>query len=263
MTAAATSRSSPSSPSASRRASRKRIVMRFLRSPVEIHGDGRSRRSSSGATSSCARRRRACAPSDTGETERSREPGAALDRLPGRAHRGVPFDERRGLIPNEAGRVSTPTGPVPGQYVVGWIKRGPSGVIGTNKKDAQETVEALLEDVAEGRVPEAEATDDEASSAARRARCDHVEFAGWQAIDPPSGRGEPHGRPAGQDCGSRRCSRRRGQRDALLMAPHGRRPRRRLPDDRGRPAAPGRGRRREGRGRSPARGRRGTRSSRA
>jgi ferredoxin--NADP+ reductase len=50
---------------------------------------------------------------------------------------GVPFDEATGTIPNERGRVS------PGVYVAGWIKRGPSGVIGTNKKDATETVDLL------------------------------------------------------------------------------------------------------------------------
>ena len=62
---------------------------------------------------------------------------------------GVPFDERSAVIPNEAGRVLDPhTGvALPGEYVVGWIKRGPSGVIGTNKRDAQETVDAILADL--------------------------------------------------------------------------------------------------------------------
>jgi ferredoxin--NADP+ reductase len=61
---------------------------------------------------------------------------------------GVPFDERSGTIPNDGGRILDPaTGaPLRGEYVVGWIKRGPSGVIGTNKKDAQETVDAILAD---------------------------------------------------------------------------------------------------------------------
>ena len=58
---------------------------------------------------------------------------------------GVPFDEKTGTIPNEGGRVE------PGLYAAGWIKRGPTGVIGTNKKDATETVELLLEDAAAGR----------------------------------------------------------------------------------------------------------------
>ncbi len=63
---------------------------------------------------------------------------------------GVPFDERSATIPNRAGRVLDPASgaPLPGEYVVGWIKRGPSGVIGTNKKDAQETVDAMLADLA-------------------------------------------------------------------------------------------------------------------
>ena len=59
----------------------------------------------------------------------------------------MPFDEGRGTIPNEGGRVE------PGLYCAGWIKRGPSGVIGTNKKDATETVELLFEDLAAGRLP--------------------------------------------------------------------------------------------------------------
>ena len=55
---------------------------------------------------------------------------------------GIPFDAMRGVIPNEAGRIIDPhTGePVQGEYVVGWIKRGPQGIIGTNKPDSQETV---------------------------------------------------------------------------------------------------------------------------
>ena len=65
---------------------------------------------------------------------------------------GVPFDEKRGTILNEHGRVLEEHGGShrTGHYTAGWIKRGPSGVIGTNKKDAQETVDHLLEDVAAG-----------------------------------------------------------------------------------------------------------------
>jgi ferredoxin--NADP+ reductase len=60
---------------------------------------------------------------------------------------GIPFDSKRGVIPNTLGRVEDAPGRVSrGEYVAGWIKRGPSGVIGTNKPDAVETVEALLED---------------------------------------------------------------------------------------------------------------------
>jgi ferredoxin/flavodoxin---NADP+ reductase len=61
---------------------------------------------------------------------------------------GVPFDERAYVVPNDEGRVLGPDGrPLPGEYVAGWIKRGPTGVIGTNKADAAQTVRSLLEDL--------------------------------------------------------------------------------------------------------------------
>ena len=67
---------------------------------------------------------------------------------------GLPFDESTGTVPNAGGRVLDASGvPIPGLYAAGWIKRGPTGVIGTNKKDATETVELLLEDAREGRLP--------------------------------------------------------------------------------------------------------------
>lgn len=69
----------------------------------------------------------------------------------GVALHGLPFDERRGVVPNERGRVLEGGAPRPGLYVAGWIKRGASGVIGTNKADAMETVAALIEDLSEGR----------------------------------------------------------------------------------------------------------------
>ena len=61
---------------------------------------------------------------------------------------GVPFDERNAVVPNDQGRVLGPDGaPLPGEYVSGWLKRGPTGVIGTNKSDAAETVRSLLADL--------------------------------------------------------------------------------------------------------------------
>jgi ferredoxin--NADP+ reductase len=67
---------------------------------------------------------------------------------------GVPFDERAAIVPNVGGRVLGPDGaPLPGEYVAGWLKRGPTGVIGTNKSDAAETVRCLLEDLAGGPGP--------------------------------------------------------------------------------------------------------------
>ena len=68
---------------------------------------------------------------------------------------GVPFDERNYVVPNAAGRVLGPDGaPLPGEYVAGWLKRGPTGVIGTNKSDAAETVRSLLADLAGGPGPD-------------------------------------------------------------------------------------------------------------
>jgi ferredoxin--NADP+ reductase len=63
----------------------------------------------------------------------------------------VPFDSRASVVPNALGRVLGEDGsPLPGEYVAGWLKRGPTGVIGTNKSDAAETVRCLLEDLAGG-----------------------------------------------------------------------------------------------------------------
>ena len=72
----------------------------------------------------------------------------------------MPFDDRRQTVLNQGGRVLDPDShePIPGLYAAGWIKRGPSGVIGTNKKCAQETTALLLEDFAAGLLPEPSAS---------------------------------------------------------------------------------------------------------
>ena len=113
---------------------------------------------------------------------------------------GVPFDERSGTIPNADGRVLDEGGaPIPGLYCAGWIKRGPTGVIGTNKKDATETVERLLEDARESRLPAREAGTIDEVLADRDAEV--VMYAGWEAIDAlERSRGEPHGRPRVKLC---------------------------------------------------------------
>jgi ferredoxin--NADP+ reductase len=99
---------------------------------------------------------------------------------------GIPFDARAGVIPNEAGRIIDPrTGePLVGEYVVGWIKRGPRGIIGTNKPDSQETVRMLLDDLAQGRLHKAEVPSRgvlERLLAERRH--DFVSYDDWQLID--------------------------------------------------------------------------------
>jgi ferredoxin--NADP+ reductase len=108
----------------------------------------------------------------------------------------VAFDAVSGTIPNEGGRVE------PGVYVAGWIKRGPTGVIGTNKKDATETVDLLLEDAAAGRLranPEATAAAVDELLAERGIPV--VEYAGWTSIDEVErGAGEKSGRPRVKLC---------------------------------------------------------------
>jgi ferredoxin--NADP+ reductase len=104
---------------------------------------------------------------------------------------GVPFDERRAVIPNTGGRVDG----AERTYVAGWIKRGPSGVIGTNKKDATETVELLLADARDGKLARVDSTEGlDALLDAKGAA--YVEYAGWQAIDAAERTaGELRGRP--------------------------------------------------------------------
>jgi ferredoxin/flavodoxin---NADP+ reductase len=106
---------------------------------------------------------------------------------------GVPFDERTGTVPNDRGRV------LPGVYVAGWIKRGPSGVIGTNKKDATETVEALLEDLRDA--PRKERPSDEIERLLLDRGVHLVLYPGWAAIDERErAAGEPLGRPRVKLC---------------------------------------------------------------
>jgi ferredoxin/flavodoxin---NADP+ reductase len=106
---------------------------------------------------------------------------------------GVAFDERTGTIPNERGRVGT------GVYVAGWIKRGPSGVIGTNKKDATETVELLLEDLRDAPRKGRSAEEIDAFLLDRGVRL--VLYPGWTTIDElERAAGEKLGRPRVKLC---------------------------------------------------------------
>ncbi len=104
----------------------------------------------------------------------------------GTALPGVPFDARRGVIPNDGGRVLTAPGGevVPGEYVAGWAKRGASGVIGTNKADAVETVARLLTDAPALPRASAEAAHPLAVNALLRAQgVTYVTFEDWLALD--------------------------------------------------------------------------------
>ena len=113
---------------------------------------------------------------------------------------GTPFDEATGTIPNAGGRVLDDSGtPIPGMYAAGWIKRGPTGVIGTNKKDATETVDHLLEDARAGLLPHSEHGSIEDLLVERGVEI--VMYPGWVAIDAHErARGKEHGRPRVKLC---------------------------------------------------------------
>jgi ferredoxin--NADP+ reductase len=169
----------------------RRIVLRFLASPLAILGTDRVEAVEIGRNELVEEDGRLVA-RPTGETEIV-PAGLVLRSVgyKGVALPGVPFDERSCTIPNDHGRVEGAAR----TYVAGWIKRGPSGVIGTNKKDATETVEALLEDARAGRLARADSTQSLERLLDERG-VNYVEHEGWQAIDAAErGAGEPLGRP--------------------------------------------------------------------
>lgn len=97
---------------------------------------------------------------------------------------GMDFDERAGVIPNDEGRVQRDGVVVPGEYVAGWIKRGPTGIIGTNKRDAADSVESLFADAEAGRLPLATERDPEAVPRLLAERgVESVNYSGWGGID--------------------------------------------------------------------------------
>jgi ferredoxin--NADP+ reductase len=179
----------------------RRIVMSFLRSPVYLIGaDGR--------VMAVRIERNTLVPDSMGGL-RARGTGFYEEVAAGLVLRsvgyrgvplpGVPFDEAACVIPNVAGRVIEPSGgeEVPGEYVVGWIKRGPSGVIGTNKADAVSTVASMVEDLAtlDG-IPEANRDPERVVALLRRRKPDFVLAAGWRALDAyETERGAAVGRP--------------------------------------------------------------------
>ncbi|WP_459548147.1 4Fe-4S binding protein [Nocardia sp. X0981] len=115
----------------------------------------------------------------------------------GRPVRDLPFDEKRAVVPNEHGRVIGPDGtPLPGVYVSGWIKRGPRGVIGSNRIDSEETVEALIADFVAGKLTAPTGDRDALRALIRERQPDLVDRAGWKAIDQAErGAGKESGRP--------------------------------------------------------------------
>jgi ferredoxin--NADP+ reductase len=180
------------------------IHLRFLLSPLELRGRGRVEQILLGHNR--------LVPDTTGDL--AAEPAGEQETLPvglvfrsvgyrGVALPGIAFDSRRGVIPSASGRVLTGDGTAsPGEYVVGWIKRGPTGVIGTNKPDAVESADALLADLGAGRLAAPAVSDRQAIPrllAKRGIRA--VSWQDWQRLDAlERARGEAIGRPRVKFC---------------------------------------------------------------
>jgi ferredoxin--NADP+ reductase len=177
----------------------RRISLRFRRSPVEILGDGDDGEGGAVTGIRVVRNRIEGGRAVPTDEEEVIACGLVFRSIgyTGTPVDDVPFDAARGLIRNEGGRVCDEQGvPHAGEYVVGWIKRGPSGVIGTNKKDAADTVARIVEDAEAGRLDAPRADADECAQWLAERAPDAVTWEGWQAIDEHErAAGEPHGRP--------------------------------------------------------------------
>jgi ferredoxin--NADP+ reductase len=165
----------------------RRIVLRFLRSPIEIRGSDR--------VEAIDVRRNELVRADDGKLRprpldaepETIECGLVLRSVGYRAVPlpEVPFDQRNFVLPNDRGRLRGPDGqPLPGVYAVGWIKRGPTGILGTNKRDAEETVRCLAEDLASGALPPPPNPErDQIDALLAERKPDLVPVEGWRAIE--------------------------------------------------------------------------------
>ena len=152
------------------RGRRRRIHLRFYSAPAEIRGMGHAEGVVVRRTGPQAAGEQFVLPAGLVLTAVGFR-GAPLD--------GLPFSEAAGTVPNEAGRVLAGPGVLPGVYVAGWLKRGPSGIIGTNRPDGAETAAAVLADVADLAVP-ARPDIVELLAARNRSRSD---WAGWLRLE--------------------------------------------------------------------------------
>lgn len=165
---------------------RPRIRLAYRLTPARVLGDGRAARIEFSVTG-------------TAET-RLLETGLVLTSIGyrGKPIRDLPYDESSAVVPNDGGRVVDPASgqPVPGAYVAGWIKRGPSGFIGTNKSCSLQTVQALVADFNAGRLTDPVAKPDALARLVHDRQPDAIDAAGWRAIDAAEiARGSDDGRP--------------------------------------------------------------------
>lgn len=166
--------------------SRPRIRLAYQLTPERVLGEGRATGVQFRVTGT--------------EEEQRLEAGLVLTSIGyrGKGIRDLPFDESAAVVPNHGGRVVEPGSglPVPGAYVAGWIKRGPTGFIGTNKSCSVQTVHALVADFNAGRLTDPVARSDALDKLVRARRPDVVDSAGWRAIDAAEiARGANAGRP--------------------------------------------------------------------
>ena len=177
----------------------KKIIIRFLVSPTEIIAGENNKVKSVKVVKNRLYRSDdgSLRPKPTNETEEI--PTDLVFRSVG--YRGiplpdVPFDDSSGVIPNEKGRVLDETGgnPIPGLYTTGWIKRGPTGVIGTNKTDSGETVSCMVEDIEEKNTLRPELTSAESIKELLDEK--HISYNEWLRVDSfEKKEGEKRGRP--------------------------------------------------------------------
>lgn len=175
----------------------KQLFLKFLRSPSELNGD------EVGHVSGITLERNDLIEAPDG---RLRARGTGYTRtypaglvLRSIGYRGVavpdiPFDEKYGILPNVAGRVGSANAPVIGHYTAGWIKRGPSGVIGTNRPDAGETVKMLSTDLDAG--THLSPSEDDITALLKARNVDFIDWDAWERLDAAEvAAGESSGRP--------------------------------------------------------------------
>ncbi|WP_370179845.1 FAD-dependent oxidoreductase [Rhodococcus wratislaviensis] len=177
----------------------RRITLRYLLSPVEVRGNGRVegiRLVRNELIPDLERGSRAVPTSVVEDIDC----GLVLRSVGYRGVpvAGIPVSGARSTMQNDGGRVLDPNSgsPMPGVYTVGWIKRGPSGVIGTNKACAAETVDKLVDDFHAGRLTAPAAGRQELLRLVADRRPERIDYDGWKVIDAHERRlGRESGRP--------------------------------------------------------------------